>query len=69
MRSRGSGSSSAQRVSSPGAKITGMRSWMSATSSLASVVMMANDSPEAGSFQFSHTPARPNGAPSFMAMA
>jgi hypothetical protein len=28
-----------------------------------------NPSPEAGSFQFSQTPAMPNGAPSFMAMA
>jgi hypothetical protein len=34
------------------------------TSSLASVVMIANvriQSPEAGSFQFSHMPAMPNG--------
>jgi hypothetical protein len=42
----------------------GMRSWISATSSLASVVMIAkvrSHSPDAGSFQFSQTPARPNG--------
>ena len=41
-----------------------MRSWMSATSSLASVVMIAKvrtHSPVVGSFQFSHSPARPNG--------
>jgi hypothetical protein len=31
-----------QRAKSPGARMTGMRSWMSATSSLASVVIMAN---------------------------
>jgi hypothetical protein len=40
-----------------------MRSWISATSSFESVVMMANvriRSPEAGSFQFSQMPAIPN---------
>src|SRR6266550_1529408 len=45
---------------------------MSLTSSLASVVMIAKvriHSLEAGSFQFSHIPAIPNGAPSFMAIA
>src|ERR1700746_3910955 len=45
---------------------------MSATSSLASVVMIAKvrvHSPEVGSFQFSQIPAIPNGAPSFMAIA
>src|SRR5262249_57992857 len=50
--------------------MTGMRSWISATSSFESVVMMANvriHSPEAGSFQFSQMPAMPNGAPSFIA--
>jgi hypothetical protein len=49
-----------------------MRSWISATSSLASVVITANvriHSPEAGSFQFSHKPPMPNGRPSFMAIA
>src|SRR6516225_7909605 len=49
-----------------------MRSWMSATISLASVVITAKvliHSPDAGSFQFSHSPAMPNGEPSFMAMA
>src|SRR5262249_51607463 len=52
--------------------MTGMRSWISATSSFESVVMMAavrSHSPEAGSFQFSQIPAIPNGAPSFMAIA
>src|SRR5262249_18507846 len=50
--------------------MTGMRSWISATSSFESVVMMANvriHSLEAGSFQFSQMPAMPNGAPSFLA--
>src|SRR6266699_6176003 len=45
---------------------------MSATSSLASVVIIAKvriHLPEAGSFQFSQIPAMPNGAPSFMAIA
>jgi len=45
---------------------------MSATISLASVVITANvliHSPEAGSFQFSQMPAIPNGLPSFMAIA
>src|SRR5947207_13064945 len=45
---------------------------MSATSSLASVVMIAKvltHSPGDGSFQFSQIPAMPNGAPSFMAIA
>ena len=40
-----------------------MRSWISATSSLASVVMIAKvriHSPEAGSFQFSQMPPSPN---------
>jgi hypothetical protein len=39
--------------------MTGILSWMSATSSLESVVLMANlriHSPEAGSFQFSQIP-------------
>src|SRR6266404_9693003 len=52
--------------------MTGMRSWICATSSFESVVMIANvriHSPEAGSFQFSQMPAIPNGAPSFMAIA
>src|SRR5262249_47989742 len=52
--------------------MTGMRSWISATSSFESVVMMANvriHSPEAGSFQFSQMPAIPNGEQSFIAMA
>jgi hypothetical protein len=52
--------------------MTGIRSWMSATSSLASVVITANvrsHSPEAGRFQFFQMPAMPNGAPSFMAIA
>jgi hypothetical protein len=47
-----------------------MRSWMSATNSLASVVMIAKvriHSPEAGSFQFSQMPPMPNGLSSFMA--
>jgi hypothetical protein len=51
------------------ARISGMRSWISATNSLASVVITANvriHSPEAGSFQFSHSPPRPKGLPSFM---
>jgi hypothetical protein len=41
------------------ARISGIRSWISATSSLASVVMIAkvrSHSPEVGSFQFSHSP-------------
>src|ERR1700755_486033 len=45
---------------------------MSATSSLASVAVIAQvrvHSPEVVSFQFSHIPAMPNGAPSFMAIA
>jgi hypothetical protein len=49
-----------------------MRSWISTTSSLASVVMIAKvriHSPEVGSFQFYHCPPMPNGLPSFMAMA
>jgi hypothetical protein len=49
-----------------------MRSWISATNSLASVVITAKvriHSPEAGSFQFSQSPPMPNGRPSFMAMA
>ena len=49
-----------------------MRSWMSATSALALVVMTANvriHSPDDGSFQFSQMPAMPNGAPSFIAIA
>src|SRR6266576_7040869 len=52
--------------------MTGMRSCMPATSSLASVVMIANvriHSPEVGFFQFSQIPEIPNGAPSFMAIA
>src|SRR5262249_9078711 len=46
--------------------MTGIRSWISATNSLESVVMMANvriHSPDVGSCQFSHMPAMPNGAP------
>src|SRR5262245_55479782 len=72
IRSRGSGSCPSQRTKSPGARMTGIRSWMSAISSFESVVMMANvriHSPEAGSFQFSQIPARPNGEPSFIAIA
>jgi hypothetical protein len=49
-----------------------MRSWISATNSLASVVMIAKvrvHSPEVGYFQFSQSPPRPNGQPSFMAIA
>src|SRR6476646_238454 len=45
---------------------------MLSTSSLASVVMIANvriHSPAIGSFQFSQRPPRPNGRPSFMAIA
>src|SRR4051812_10806554 len=45
---------------------------MFATSSLASVVIIANvriHSPEAGSFQFSQMPPTPKGRPSFMAIA
>ncbi len=56
----------------PRAKITGIRSCISAISSFAVVVMIAKvrcHSPELGSFQFSQTPARPNGAPSLIAMA
>jgi hypothetical protein len=52
--------------------INGMRSWILAISSLASVVMIAKvriHSPEFGSFQFSHSPPIPNGPPSFIAMA
>jgi len=52
--------------------MTGIRAWISATSSLASVVIIANvriHSPDAGSFQFSQMPARRKGAPSFMAIA
>jgi hypothetical protein len=45
---------------------------MLATNSFASLVMIANvliHSPDAGSFQFTHMPPIPNGAPSFIAMA
>jgi hypothetical protein len=65
-------SASTQRGSLSGARITGILSWMSATNSFTSVVMIANvrtHSPEAGSFQFSQMPARPNDAPSFTAIA
>jgi hypothetical protein len=41
IKSRGSGSSLSQRTKSPGARISGMRSWISATISLASVVITA----------------------------
>src|SRR5256885_6895192 len=45
---------------------------MSVTNSLASVVITANvliQSPDPGSFQFSQSPAMPNGVPSFIAIA
>jgi hypothetical protein len=45
--------------------ISGMRSWISATSSLASVVMIVKiriHSPEVGSCQFSHSPPMPKRA-------
>jgi hypothetical protein len=42
IRSDGSGSSLSQRVSSGGARIAGMRSWISATILFASVVITAN---------------------------
>jgi hypothetical protein len=42
IRSCGSGSSPSQRALLPGARISGTPSWISATSSLASVVMIAN---------------------------
>ena len=51
----------------------GLRLWMSATSSLNSVVMMSANvrihSPEVCSFQLSQIPARPNGAPSVRSIA
>ena len=52
--------------------MTGMRLWIGRTSAFARVVTMQkvrSQAPEAGSCQFSHSPARPNGAPSFIAMA
>jgi hypothetical protein len=67
IRSFGSGSFPNQRWYASRAKITGIRSWISAISSFAFVVMIAKvrcHSPELGSFQFSQTPVRPNGAPS-----
>jgi hypothetical protein len=60
IRSRGPGSSLSQRVYSSGLRMSGMRSWISETGSLASVVIIANvriHSPEARPFQFSHQPA------------
>jgi hypothetical protein len=70
--SRGSGSSPSQRTYSVGGRISGMRSCISATKTLASVVMIAKlliHSPEVGSFQFSHRPPMPKGPLSCMAMA
>ena len=55
-----------------GARMSGMRSWISATNELAGVVMIAKvriHSSEIGSFQFSHSPPRPKGWPSFIAIA
>src|SRR3954464_14909972 len=49
-----------------------MRSWIDATSSFAFVVRtqkVRTHSPVAGSFQFSHNPASPNGERSFIAIA
>ena len=64
---RGAGElSCATRLS--GARIAGIRSWIWVTKSFPSVVIPANvliHSPDAGSFQFSHRPAMPNGEPTF----
>ena len=72
-RSRGSGSMLAsQRSQFSGAMITGIRSWIWDTSSLAVVVMMQNvrvQSSVPGTFQFSQMAARANGSPDLMAMA
>jgi hypothetical protein len=41
IKSRGSGCSPSHRAESPAARMSGIRSWISATSSFASVVMIA----------------------------
>jgi len=72
-RSLGSGSMlTSQRSYVSDGRMTGMRSWMSSTSSLAAVVMMQKvrmTSPDSGCFQLSQMPAMPNGLPDFSAMA
>jgi hypothetical protein len=55
-----------------GGRITGIRGWICATSSLGSpviIVQVRSHSPDSGSFQFSQSPAKVNGRPSFMAIA
>src|SRR4030088_1082492 len=55
-----------------GGRITGIRGWICATSSLGSpviIVQVRSHSPDSGSFQFSQSPAKVNGRPSFMALA
>src|ERR1700746_149771 len=55
-----------------GGRITGIRGWICPTSSLGSpviIVQVRSHAPDPGSFQFSQSPAKVNGRPSFMAIA
>src|SRR6516164_2127791 len=55
-----------------GGRITGIRGWICATSSLGSpviIVQVRSHSPDSGSFHPSQRPAKVNGRPSFMAIA